>query len=184
MGEIIRPRRDEDVPALVEVLAEQRPTSRYPIRWPLPFPVEDFIAREGELLALVAEVDGQLAGHISVLRPVGGPDGPAPLWAAAHGRPAEELAVVTAFFIGTPWQGTGLGGRMLDKAVEWIHANGYAACLDVVQGFSPAADIYRRRGWVAVGEFRPDWLPDEVAPMLAMVLPVQPRQREDDPYQR
>ena len=48
----IRRRRHEDLPALVEVLAAQQPTSRYPMRWPLPFPIEQFVVRDGELAAV------------------------------------------------------------------------------------------------------------------------------------
>jgi len=50
----IRPRRDDDVAVLADLLIEQQPVSRYPYRWPLPFPVEDFLVRDGEQAAWVA----------------------------------------------------------------------------------------------------------------------------------
>jgi hypothetical protein len=64
----IRGRRPEDLPRLVEILAAQQPASRYPFRWPLPFPVEEFVVRSHEEAGWVALVDGRLVGHVSVGR--------------------------------------------------------------------------------------------------------------------
>ena len=48
---LIRARRDDDLPELARVLAEQQPVTRYPLRWPLPFPVEQFLVRATEEIA-------------------------------------------------------------------------------------------------------------------------------------
>jgi hypothetical protein len=45
---VVRPRERCDLPTLVRSLGEQQPTSSYPMRWPLPFPVEQFIERDGQ----------------------------------------------------------------------------------------------------------------------------------------
>jgi len=63
---IIRERREDDLDALVEMLMEQQPTSLYPHRWPLPFPPEDFIRREHELVAYVGLRGERLVGHVCV----------------------------------------------------------------------------------------------------------------------
>lgn len=175
---VIRVRRPEDLPPLVEVLAGQQPSSRYPFRWPLPFPAVDFIARDHELAAWVVEQDGQLVGHIGVQSVAGatGPDGVdgadlRAAWTGAHRRPADELAIVTALFTAVPARGRGLGGLLLDTAVAWIHDNGLAACLDVLPSYSHALAFYERRGWVRVGEVRPPWLPEDEVDVVAMVLP-------------
>ena len=42
--------------------------------------------------------------------------------------------------------------------------------LDVVRAHERALAVYRRRGWEAVGELRPDWLPAEEQPLLLMRL--------------
>jgi hypothetical protein len=63
----VRPRAAADLPTLVTVLEAQRPASGYPVRWPLPFPAEEFIARRTELAAWVA-VDGDtVVGHVALL---------------------------------------------------------------------------------------------------------------------
>ena len=174
---IIRERREDDLDALVEMLMEQQPTSLYPHRWPLPFPPEDFIRREHELVAYVGQRGARLIGHVCV-QSVAGSAGTsgiaegelAAVWAAGHRVPVSRLAVVSALFTSSSARGTGAGGMLLDAAVTWMRAHDFAPCLDVMEGLSPAAEIYRSRGWVAVGHPRPAWLP-ESGVLTAMVLP-------------
>ena len=54
------------MPVLADLLTEQRPVSRYPYRWPLPFPVEAFLVHDHEQAAWVAELNGTVAGHVMV----------------------------------------------------------------------------------------------------------------------
>lgn len=164
----VRPRAADDVPALVEVLAAQQPASGYPVRWPLPFPVEQFVVREGELGAWVAEADGDVAGHAALLHPADGWEAEA--FTAAMGVPAERLATVSTLFVDPGRRGLGLGTRLLDVAVGAARGLGRVPVLDVVQEHSPAADLYRRRGWRVVGETRPHWLPPDRRPVLLMTL--------------
>lgn len=154
------------MPALVELLAEQQPGSRYPLRWPLPFPAEDFVVRASEEAAWVAEADGALAGHVAV---TGVGDGLGDAFRRA--RPGRELASVSALFTGVAARGRGIGGRLLDTAVAAIRAGGRLPVLDVVPTHSSAVRIYRHRGWVQVGAVRPAWLPAGEPDVLLMVLP-------------
>ena len=165
---VVRPRDPADLPALVTILATQQQASGYPVRWPLPFPAEDFVARSGELGAWVAEVDGDLAGHVAVLEPGDGWETEA--FVAGTGLEPDRLAAVSALFVDPDVRGRGLGSRLLDVAVERIRALGRVPVLDVVQEHSVAADLYRRRGWRVVGEVRPHWLPADRAPVLVMTL--------------
>lgn len=163
----VRARRDADVPGLVALLGEQQPSSRYPLRWPLPFPVERFLVRATEERAWVAEVDGVLAGHAAVSRP---DEGMAEAFALAC--PDHAVTEVSVLFTGTAFRGTGVGGRLLDTAVAAIRASGRTPALDVLPSHSTAVDVYRHRGWVEVGRVRPAWLPDgEPDDVLLMILP-------------
>jgi len=173
----IRERRIQDIPRLVEILAEQQPQSRYPFRWPLPFPTEQFIAREHELAAFVAELDGEVVGHVCIQSVRGQAithahvdDSLDRAWSAGHGRPAADLATVSSLFTALSARGHGAGGTLLDAAVAWIRAHDLAPCLDVVQRHSVALKVYEARGWICVGEARPPWLPDDEPPVLAMIL--------------
>lgn len=163
----VRPRTPADVPALVDVLARQQAGSRYPLRWPLPFPVERFVVRDTEEASWVAEVDAQVVGHVAVTR-VEQPE---------HFRIAGDLAAVSVLFVADEVRGTGLGGRLLDAAVGWIRERDRVPVLDVVPRHSRAVEVYRRRGWVEVARRRPDWLPADEEDLVLMELP-DPRQRQ------
>jgi GNAT superfamily N-acetyltransferase len=165
----VRERRPQDLPVLAEVLAAQRPHSGYPQNWPLPFPVEDFIARADEDAAWVAELDGRVVGHVAVSRV--GPGLEADLWTAGAGRPRDELAAVSVLFVDHTVQGQGVGRALLAAAVAAIRESGRLPVLDVVQETPAAVELYRRTGWQVVGEGRPWWLPADHLPVLFMVLP-------------
>ncbi|MBM6399725.1 GNAT family N-acetyltransferase [Phycicoccus sp. MQZ13P-5] len=156
------------MPRLVEVLAAQQSGSGYPVRWPLPFPAEEFVVRSGELGAWVAEVSGAVAGHVALLHPAVGWEADA--FTDALGEPAERLAAVSTLFVDPGSRGLGVGSRLLEVAVGSARAVGRRPVLDVVQEHSPAADLYRRRGWRVVGEVRPHWLPPDRRPVLLMTL--------------
>lgn len=165
----IRQRTAEDLPRLVQVLTDQQAVSGYPIRWPLPFPTEEFLVRVGELDAWVAVDGGEVVGHVSVLRPRDGWECEG--WTAATGEPAGRLAAVSVLFVDSARGARGIGSRLLETAVTRIRELGMLPVLDVVQEHSVAADLYRRRGWQVVGEVRPPWLPPARLPVLLMTLP-------------
>ena len=174
----VRPRRSDDVPRLAAILAEQQPHSLYPFRWPLPFPAEQFIVRDHEFTAFVAEQDGDLVGHVciqwvEVAAPTDGmpKEDLAAAWMRGHGRPVEDLALVSALFTALSARGSGAGRALLDAAEEWIREQDLAPCLDVVPRHSVAKQVYEKRGWIAVGTARPPWLPDDEPSVVAMILP-------------
>ena len=169
---VVRERTGDDIAALAEVLATQQPHSGYPQNWPLPFPVESFIARAGEDAAWVAELDGRVVGHVAVSRVEPGLE--ADLWTEGTGRAREELAAVAVLFVDHTVAGRGVGKALLATAVEAIRSSGRTPVLDVVQETTSAVELYRRGGWQVVGEGRPWWLPDDHLPVLFMALPAPP----------
>jgi GNAT superfamily N-acetyltransferase len=186
-GVVIRPRTDADLDELLRLLLEQQPSTGYPEGWPESWPdswpLIDFIRRDTEYSAFVAEVGRRLVGHVSVLRPsapvLGGTaDDPETHWMAAHGRPLEELAVVACLFVADEQRGRGVGGALLDAAVADVTARGLGACLDAVNGRSPAVSVYLHRGWELVAECRPYWA-TTAAPVVAMVW--RPSEGSDGP---
>lgn len=165
----LRERRADDLPRLEAVLAAQQPLTGYPVRWPLPFPVTEFLARSGELGAWVAELEGRVVGHVSLVHPRAGweADG----WVAGTGRPASALAAVSVLFVDPAAGRRGVGSALLARAVERARALGRHPVLDVVQENAAAVLLYRARGWRVVGEARPPWLPEDREPVLLMALP-------------
>ena len=162
----IRPRREEDLQVLEDVLAAQQPSSRYPLRWPLPYPVRDFIVRPDELVALVAVDAGRVVGHVSVTAVMPGELGAA--WATGAGRPIDEMACLSVLFVDHTVRGRRIGGALMDAAEGWIFSRGLAAVLDVVTANERPLAVYRHRGWREIGRARPDWLPDTEPPVILM----------------
>ena len=164
----IRPRRDADVLQLVEVLATQQPTSSYPMRWPLPFPIEEFVVRRGELASWTAVADGRSVGHVAVL--AADDELFTPHWQRAHGQPAERLGVLSTLFVDPTLRGAWLGRRLHDVAVGWMREQGRGPCLDVVPVHTGALRLYESSGWVEVCWLRPPWLPEHQPDVIGMVL--------------
>lgn len=166
----IRPRDPGDLPALADVLARQQPASDYPVQWPLPVPVEEFLVRGREERAWSALLDERVVGHVSVHRVVDDADGMGAAWAAATGVGVEALGEVAVLFVDVDVRGTGVGGALLDVAVDHIRGDGRVPVLNVVRTHEDVRDYYRRRGWREVGELSIDWLP--VPLTLMALLPV------------
>ena len=66
------------MPLLVELLLAQQPVTRYPLRNPLPFPVERFLHADDAREAWVAEHAGRPVGHVCRLGPPRGSDDAGP----------------------------------------------------------------------------------------------------------
>lgn len=174
----IRRRRPEDVPQLERVLAAQQPSSGYPVRWPLPFPIEQFLVRSTERAAWVA-VEGvagedpherpeTVIGHVSVLDAA--PGWEADAWSAGTGLAASALGVVGVLFVDPTATGRGVGSALLSTAVEHLRSIGRVPVLDVVSESPRAVALYERHGWHDIGSVRPPWLPADRAPVRLMAL--------------
>jgi ribosomal protein S18 acetylase RimI-like enzyme len=166
---VVRRREAEDVAAVAELIMRQQPVTRYPFRNPLPFPVEEFVVRRGELAAWVAEVEGRVTGHVSVLDVTDHPVGPE--WSAAAGRPVEELAAVSVLVVDLDLGRQGIGTALMDACESHLAEMGRVPVLEVVaDAHSRALGLYLKRGWEVVGEVRPHWLPEGEGPVKIMVL--------------
>ena len=139
------------------------------MRWPLPFPAEEFIARPTELAAWVA-VDGDVVvGHVALSRsaPGGRPTGGAREPGSRHPpwRPWRCSSSTR------PPPAAASAARLLTTAVERARALGRTPVLDVVSESTRAVELYARHGWQVVGRARPPWLPADREPLLLMALP-------------
>jgi len=152
---------------LADLLIEQQPVSRYPYRWPLPFPVEDFLVRDHEQAAWVAELNGTVAGHVMVASVES--ELSATVFCGRTG--CTEPAVVSVMFVGDGVRGRGVGGVLLETAVAWARERGRVPVLDVVPVPDTALGFYRHRGWVEIGRRWVDWLPADHPHVLSLALP-------------
>jgi len=164
-GFTIRARRPEDMPQLCDLLGRQQPGSKYPIVWPLPMPVPEFIEREGEVAAFVAEKadTNHVVGHVSVCRLVTSDhidDGLGPTWAAAYGCKEDQLRIIGVLFTDPTFAGKGVGSALMDAATELASSGNNKAALDCLDTNVTALNFYLRRGWKIIGEWRDaPWLP-------------------------
>lgn len=158
---VVRPRRAGDIPALAEVLLAQQASSRYPFREPLPIPVSRFLHAEDASGAWTAEIDGRPVGHACWVEPPSAfPDAEAMnrACAEAHGCEIDQLAWLSAVFVGLDERGTGVGRRLLETTVADIRARGRFPCLEVLPVLPTALRMYEATGWREVLRLRPEWL--------------------------
>lgn len=165
----IRPRRDADLSALEQILAHQQAETQYPFEWPLPYPVVNFLRRANEIGSWVAELDGEVVGHVAVTGV--GDDELGRMWAEAHDVPLAQLRCVSVLFADLRHRGKGVGSALLAAATEAARANRGAPVLDVVPDHEAPVALYRKNGWQEIGRYRTHWLPDDVDPVYVMILP-------------
>ena len=165
----IRPRTPADVLVLAEALMAQQPDTGYPMRNPLPFPPEEFVARPYDLMAWVAEVDRRPAGHVAVTRV--GDDDLGRSFADSTGMLIDRLGCVSTLFVGRGHGGLGLGGRLHDAAVAWCREQALLPVLEIFPSHAAAHRLYLRRGWQELGTLRPEWVPDGAPDIVLMMLP-------------
>lgn len=172
-----RPRRDADIPALIDILARQQAETQYPFRWPPHHSPECFLCRPSELEAWVAEMEGAVVGHVAIQFVGDGALGQ--LWAGAHRVPVARLRCISVLFADRRLPRRGIGSTLLECATQRALADGGAPVLDVVAGRHEPLNLYRSRGWREVGRFRTEWLPADAEPLHVMILP-----RPADPVAR
>lgn len=168
----IRTRRDADIPRLVEILARQQAETQYPLRWPWPGDLAQFLRRPTEVEAWVAEIDERVVGHVTLQRVAD--DELGQMWATAHGVPISELLCIGVLFADRSLARRGIGSALLAHATGRAQAAGTAPVLDVIADHQEPVNLYLRQGWVEVGRARPDWLPQSEEPVRVMILPLAP----------
>ena len=97
----VRRRHPGDLPGLGRDLLEQQPRTRYPFRDPLPVSTDVFLHAEDALGAFVAEIDGDVVGHVGRTGPALGFPAAARMneaCARAHGCAVAELSYVSGLF--------------------------------------------------------------------------------------
>lgn len=166
---LTRPRCDVDIPPLIDILVRQQAETQYPFRWPPDRGPEHFLRRPGEIEAWVAELDGNVVGHVAIQSVAD--DELGQMWAAGHGAPIEKLRCISVLYADLRLFRRGIGSALLARATQRALADGGAPVLDVVSEHLNAVSLYLSRGWQEVGRFRPEWLPSSEEPVRAMILP-------------
>lgn len=140
----IRPRRDEDIPALARVLVEVHEKDGYPVEGVAD--PEAWLDADNLLGAWTAEIDGHRVGHIALTEPGPGDDA-ARIWSHRTGAPLGTLAVLGRLFVAPTGRGQALGRRLTQTATKAAHDAGRRAVLDVMNKDTAAIHTYESLGW-------------------------------------
>ncbi|WP_156399580.1 GNAT family N-acetyltransferase [Rhodococcus sp. Leaf278] len=168
----VRPRRDDDLSALLPILQRSHSTHRYPVRAAVVR--ADWLAAPDELEAWVAEYHDAVVGHVA-LHPTATPgqdpgtDDASEQWQRATGVAADRLAVVSRLV--TDGAVPGSGTTLLTHAVNAARDLGRVPVL-LVDPSSAALGFYDRRGWHRIGTAAQQWGEYRVDAVL-MVAPVR-----------
>ena len=154
----IRLRTAGDVEPCVRVLAEVHRSDGYPVNWP-ESPGE-WLSDASGLGAWVAELDGRVAGHVSLSRSGEGDVAPR-LWSERSGTSADRTAVVSRLFVAPGARGHGIGAQLMDRAVGEARRRGLQPVLDVVASDTAAAALYERLGWTLMATVEQRWSPTQ-----------------------
>ena len=157
----VRDRHSSDVPELVALLQRVHDEDNYPTVWPVDPP--GWLVNVDGLGAWVADAAGAIVGHVSLDPP--GSGARTDVWVESTGHPSTDLAEVTRLFIAPQHRGTGLGQRLLGRAVDAAHRLGLWPVLDVRHnGRAGASHLYAAAGWRFIGTAPRRLTPELVLP--------------------
>ena len=136
--------------------------------WQLPQPTPEARARLDAAFAdpevawvLVAEAEGELVGVVSLSLTT----------AAKAERPVPGTVYLWQMFARRDWQGTGLGGALMDRVIEEAGSRGFTRMiLWTPRGAAQARRFYEREGWRPTG--KEDTASDFGLPLIEYERPI------------
>lgn len=132
---------------------EVHETQRYPIR--RPEDPEAWLSPDGEVGAWVAELDGDIAGHVCLTSKDGVPT---PL-------------MVQRLFVAPAAGGRGIGRMLLDHVTWFAEQHGRPLALEVTNNNHAAISLYVRAGWREAGRRPVRWGGDFASHVLQFSAP-------------
>lgn len=145
----IRPRSEDDIPALVEALEDVYSTDGYPIEGTAA--AASFLTPAGLVEAWVAVRGGIAVGQIAV---GAGDHDAVRAWVElpGSGGHAESTVVAARFFVRKHARGCGLGRALIEKTCLWARQNGMRIVMNVLAKDQDAMRLYEKIGFRRFGE--------------------------------
>jgi GNAT superfamily N-acetyltransferase len=160
----IRIRAAADLTACVAVLRRVHEASGYPSNWPAD--PGGWITPRDMLAAWVAEHDGRIAGHVTLVRGLR-----LECLLRATGCAPDELGGVARLYVDPASRRLGLARALLDAATAAAITRGLLPVLDVVDDSGPAIALYEQAGWQLACTQPATWVdPDGTTPTIRCYL--------------
>ena len=139
----VRRRHHGDVDAVARILRGISSGGKYPL--PRPASHRAWLT-EGVVDAWVVERQGAILGHVAIGR-AGTGAASSLRWREVTGRPLDDLALVSRFFVRLPERGQGIGTALLAAAVSGARARGLVPVADAVGTSRFGSPLYADHGW-------------------------------------
>ncbi len=164
---VVRPFESDDLPGAAAALIKVHETDGYPVEG-----VEDpeaWVSSDDVLAAWVAEMDGEVVGHVAVMRPHG--EAAVSLWIEQSGDHESHVAVLGRLFVVQAARKHATGRRLTEAAMNYGRQHDLRLVLDVMTKDAPAMRLYERLGWRKIGETTHHFGDGEGIPAICYVAP-------------
>lgn len=139
----IRPRRDEDLPALAAALIRVHALDGYPVEGVAD--PEGWLRHVREIQSWTAVEGDQPIGQVTLTRPTSEDDA-ARVWRDRTGGDVDRLAVPVRLFVDPDHRGSGAGRLLMEVAFEFARTRGLDVAFDVMLKDQAAIRLYERLG--------------------------------------
>lgn len=139
----IRPRREEDIPALAAILVRVHELDGYPVEGVAD--PEGWLRRDHELRSWVAVEEDKPIGQITLTRAEHDDDA-ARAWHKHTGGDVNRLAIPVRLFVDPDHRGSGAGRLLMNAAVDFARTRGLSIAFDVMLKDRAAIRLYERLG--------------------------------------
>lgn len=147
----VRTRRADDLAAAAKALVAVHESDGYPVEG-VADPVA-WLQPPALIRAWVAELDGDVVGHVVATTPTDSDDA-ARLLRGQTWETGEDLAVLGRLFVLPRARGRSFGERLVSAVVEYAQQHGLQLVLDVIDKDRAAIRLYERLGWERIGSAR------------------------------
>lgn len=145
---IIRPRTDADLASAGAALVDVHRTDGYPVEG-VADPVA-WLQPTGLITSWVAELDGEIVGHVAVSEPQPGDDA-VRLWLEQSDDRIEDLAVIGRLFVKAAARRRSIGEQLAKAVATDENLRGKRLVLDVMDKDQDAIRLYERLGLKKIG---------------------------------
>jgi ribosomal protein S18 acetylase RimI-like enzyme len=166
-GIVIRPFEDVDLPGAALALVEVHATDGYPVEG--ADQPERWLRSADVLAAWVAETNGKVIGHVSLMRPHG--EDAVSLWVEQSGDSEDRVAVLARLFVVREARKHRVGEKLMKVAMDYAQGRNLRLVLDVMTKDTAAMRLYERLGWVKIGEATHRYGADQEIGAICYVAP-------------